>query len=77
MDWCNATNQQARKDHAERIAQGGRDALAELKKEKAMTDNPKCKWCDGKGWYATGPTDNAIQLQCHFCYGTGIEKAQP
>lgn len=36
-----------------------------------------CEACDGKGWYATGNTDNAIQLQCQFCYGTGVRPVQP
>ena len=32
----------------------------------------KCETCDGKGWFATGETNNPIQLQCQFCLGTGI-----
>ena len=41
-------------------------------KTESDDNRPKCEACDGKGWYATGPTDHAVQLQCRFCSGTGV-----
>lgn len=36
-----------------------------------------CESCDGKGWTATGNIDNAVQLQCGFCHGTGVGPMKP
>lgn len=51
------------------IGSSGRLRKACLMVWSASREHPKCEACDGKGWYATGPTENAIQLQCQFCYG--------
>lgn len=32
----------------------------------------ECQNCSGKGWYATGPVDHAVQVQCEWCKGTCV-----
>lgn len=36
-----------------------------------------CQICDGRGWNPSGEVDNAAQLQCQFCGGTGNFKPEP
>jgi len=37
----------------------------------------ECYNCAGKGWYTFGEQDDAQQIQCEYCSGTGKVEHKP
>lgn len=36
-----------------------------------------CPQCSGLGYYAEGDTDNPVQVQCEYCWGSGKREVLP